>query len=88
MFHAVSKDHDSDAVSANGNHALKLNLKYTWILQIIYVDPDDSNGDKESESNEVVEEPADDDGRAQQLDSPENHPLSQGNNYDIKWLND
>ena len=53
-------------------------------MRIIYIDPDDSNGDRESESN-GVEESAGDDGRAQQVDSPESHPLSQGN---YEWLSD
>ena len=55
-------------------------------MRIIYIDPDDSNGDRESESNEGVKESAGDNGRAQQVDSPESHPLSQGNNYE--WLSD
>lgn len=40
----------------------------------------------ESESNEGVEESTGDDGRAQQVDSPESNPLSQGNIYE--WLSD
>ena len=77
MFHAVSKD-DSDAIT--GNDLIK-----SQVIWIVYIDPDDSNCDRESESNEGVEESMGDDGRVQQVDSPESHPRSQGN---YEWLND